>query len=154
MPDPADATPGTPRVFETRLQARSYELDAFDHVNHAVFLNWLEYARFEALEAGGYSMAGLAARGWAVVVARAEIDFEKEVFLGDEVRIRTWVEEARKASMTLAQEVYRAADGSRGTGSTGTEPVRAARAKIVAVWLKNGRPRRIPDEVRSALGMR
>ncbi|NIP79253.1 MAG: thioesterase, partial [Gemmatimonadetes bacterium] len=31
------------------VQARSYELDGFGHVNYAVYLNYFEYARYRAL---------------------------------------------------------------------------------------------------------
>ncbi len=37
-----DGMEETPHVFESRFRVRSYELDGFAHLNHAVFLNWFE----------------------------------------------------------------------------------------------------------------
>lgn len=150
MPEDPTASSDVTPPFESRFRARSYELDGFAHVNHAVFLNWLEQARFEALEAGGHPMNGLAEKGWAVVVVRVEIDFEKEVLLGDEVVVRTRAAETRKTSMTLEQRVFRISGGGREEGG---EEVLAARARVVAVWLREGRPQRIPTEVLKALGV-
>lgn len=136
--EPARAT----RVFESRLRVRSYELDAFGHVNHAVFFNYLEQARFDALEAGGFPAAELARRGWSVVVVHAEADFRREALQGDELRVLTRVARARRTSMRIEQSVVREPDG---------EPV--AEGAVVAVWLgPDGRPMAVPAEVLEALG--
>lgn len=36
-------------MFEYRLTVRGYELDSYNHVNNAVYLNYLEQARWEIL---------------------------------------------------------------------------------------------------------
>ena len=71
------------------IDARSYELDSFGHVNHAVHLNYFEQARFEALAGCGFTYDELARRGWAIHVVRIEVDYLSEVLLGDRLRIRT-----------------------------------------------------------------
>ncbi len=119
---------------------RSYELDSFGHLNHAVFLNFFEQARFDALEACGWPIQRVLDRGWAVYVVRIEVDYLAEVMWGDELTITTWVDEVRKSSMTLAQSA-RKADGTE-----------AARAVVVGVWVgENRRPMRMPDELRAGL---
>ena len=40
------------KTFKTELQVRSYELDFYGHVNNAIYLNYLEYARGNYLEIG------------------------------------------------------------------------------------------------------
>ncbi len=133
-----------PPEVESRFRARSYELDSFGHVNHAVYLNWFEQARFDALEAGGFTLETLARRGWGVHVVRVEVDFRRETLLGQELVVRTWVEEARKSSMTLRQSA----------APPGESDHPSAEARVVAVWVDSGRrPMRIPDEVRRALGI-
>lgn len=144
---PTDPT-SHPPSFEVELQARSYELDRFDHVNHAVFLNWLEHARFEAFARAGISLDGLTDRGLAIVVVRVEIDYEHEVRLADRIVVRTRAIGARKTSMTLSQEIVVAPEGN----GAGDGPV-AARARVVIVWLREGRPVRIPPDVREAFGV-
>lgn len=38
------------RIFKYEFQVRGYELDSFGHVNNAVYLNYLEQARWEIVE--------------------------------------------------------------------------------------------------------
>ncbi|MDX1567801.1 MAG: acyl-CoA thioesterase, partial [Longimicrobiales bacterium] len=51
--------------FETSIETRSYELDAFGHLNHAVYLNYFEVARIKLLEEAGYPVQDLLDHGHA-----------------------------------------------------------------------------------------
>jgi acyl-CoA thioester hydrolase len=129
-------------VAETRVRVRSYELDALGHVNHAVYLNYFEAARFDALEAGGFSPAEMSGRGWGVHVVRVEVDYRRECRLGETLVVRTWVEEFRRSSMAIRHELREEASGAL-----------AAEARVIAVWVgSDGNPMRIPPEARRALG--
>ena len=60
-----------PIVFEKRIEIRWRDLDAFNHVNNAVYLTYLEEARDSWL-------AGMVPEGrstWDYVLARVAIDF-------------------------------------------------------------------------------
>lgn len=129
--------------YETEVEVRSYELDSFGHANHTVLLNYLEHARFRALEEGGFTYEALTARGWGVYVVRIEVDYLKEARLGDRLLVRTGAEEPRRSSMVLVQEVVR---------KEAPDEV-VARARVTAVWVgENRRPIRVPGEVRAAFG--
>jgi len=135
------------RVAECDLVVRSYELDSFGHANHAVFLNYLEYGRFEALRTGGLTRAAMADNGWSVYVVRIEIDYVKEARMDDRLIVRTRLEGYRRTSMTLGQEIVRP-----GVAASGGEDV-IVRAKVHAVWVDaRRRPMRVPAEVKAALG--
>lgn len=126
------------------VEVRGYELDAFGHLNHAVFLNYFEYARFKAFADSGIPLQEVMARGEGIHVVRVEVDYLREVKLGDTVLIDTTVESARRTSLVLAQELYREGERERPH----------ARARVVAVWIgTNGAPTRVPAEVREALGI-
>lgn len=128
--------------FQSFLTARGYELDSFGHVNHAVYLNYFEHARFEALEAGGYSLGALAEQGMGVHVVRIEVDYRRELRIGDRVRIETWVETWKNSSIVIAQEAFR-----------GDSDELVAEARVVAVWVgTNRKPVRVPEAARRALG--
>jgi YbgC/YbaW family acyl-CoA thioester hydrolase len=133
-----------PHVFESRFRVRSYELDGFAHMNHAVFMNWFEQARFDVFEAGGFPAPEIQGRGWGVYVVRIEVEFLKEARFGDELVIRSWVEDVGRSSMTFHQ-----------VASPAAEPgVVSAEARVRAVWIgPNRRPARIPAVVRAALGV-
>ena len=126
-------------AHETEVTVRSYELDSFGHVNHAVFLNWFEYARFQTLEAAGFPPEALLDEGTGIHVVRVEVDYKREARLGQSLTIRTESEQIRNSSMTLVQE-------ARSGGDV------LARARVVVVWIgPDGRPMRIPDDIRAAL---
>lgn len=127
------------------IEARSYELDAFGHLNHAVYLNYFEHARFQTLARYGIAAEAIRARGEGVHVVRIEVDYRREVRQGTVLGIDTAVEAFRKTSMVFHQ-VALSPGGSDG-------PVVHAEARVTAVWVgPDGRPMRIPEEVKEALG--
>jgi len=134
----------TPREHRLRIRARSYELDSFAHVNHAVYLNYFEHARFAALTEGGFPPSRLAERGEGVHVVRVEVDFRRELRLGEEVEVRTRAVGAGASSLTISQKMVTPDD---------TEAM-YAEARVVLVWIgPDGRPMRVPEDVRDAFGL-
>jgi YbgC/YbaW family acyl-CoA thioester hydrolase len=146
-------------TFESRFCVRSYELDSFGHVNHAVYLNYFEQARFDALTTGGFDVETLARNGWAVHVVRVEVDFKREALLGQEILVRTRVSHVRNTSMTLEQVALDPATSAprddAGDPNAATRAGSAfAEGKVVIVWIGPDRsPMRIPPVVRTALGV-
>ena len=136
-------TPVSPRVFESRIEVRSYELDSFGHVNHAVFFQYFEHARFRALTEARLDRRELARRGWGLVVVRAEADFRRQAIQGDELIVTTQATRLRTRSITLAHELRRAKDGEL-----------LATGGVVTVCLgSQGRAMRVPHDVANAFGV-
>lgn len=78
---------------------------------------------------------------------RIEVDYLDEVLLGDRLRIRTWTDGFRRTSMVMLQEARRDPRDDE------DETTVVARARVVAVWIgDNGRPIRVPDEIREEFG--
>ncbi len=128
-------------IFETRLKVRSYECDSYGHVNNAVYLNYLEYGRMEALEAMGITLERLKREAGAlVVIRRIHIEYFHPATMGDVLVIRTHVKEGRRSSGIFRQEIYRESDG---------KTIAAADVTWVFVNLQ-GRPIAIPPMVREA----
>ncbi len=127
----------------TEVEVRSYELDGFRHLNHAVYLNYFEFARFQYFESRGLPPARLLADGTGIHVVRIEVDYTREAVLGQRIELRTSLDRIRGSSMIIEQI---AADPSR-------PEIEFARARVVIVWVgASGRPQRIPDDVREAFG--
>jgi acyl-CoA thioester hydrolase len=129
-------------VSQTAIDVRMPDLDSFGHVNHAVFLNYLEHGRFRALADAGFEWDVLAERGWSIFVVRIEVDYLAEATRGDSLFVRTWADSFRRTSMVLAQQIARA-----------DEPhVVVVRARVIAVWIGPDRkPMRVPPDVRAGL---
>jgi acyl-CoA thioester hydrolase len=62
-------------MHEVRIPIRWRDLDAYGHVNNAVFLTYLEEAR----DAWVQSVLGAVTETWDFVLARVEIDYRREL---------------------------------------------------------------------------
>jgi acyl-CoA thioester hydrolase len=108
-----DGEPTAP--FECQVAVRWRDMDALGHVNHAVFLTYLEVGR----DAFFIKMLG---QDPIYVVARLEIDYRAEIGTTEEwVRVRVEVERLGTTSLT-----------TRETLSTSAGEV-AAQARVVTV---------------------
>ncbi|MDJ1136614.1 acyl-CoA thioesterase [Streptomyces iconiensis] len=122
------------------------DMDAFGHVNNAVYLRYLEEARIDfmtrpAREADSDSFTG------GTVVARHEIDYLRPlVHQHNPVTVELWVTKLNAASVTFAYEI-------RETAVPGADVRPYVRAKTVVVPynLKEERPRRLTGGERAFL---
>ncbi|NQV05341.1 acyl-CoA thioesterase [bacterium] len=126
-------------MHETAIHVRWGELDPYDHVNHTAYLGYLEHARVMALDAIGWSMSRLRDAGYQVVVVSVDVRFRRPATGGDELIVRTGVEEIRAASSIWHQQITR--DDEVLVEAT----VHAASTDL------DGRPVRTPEEFRLAL---
>ena len=58
------------------LAVRTYECDAYGHVNHAVYLHYLEFARNEYLKSLGFDYQRFIADGYGILVSRVDISYK------------------------------------------------------------------------------
>lgn len=131
--------PSLDRVHETTIRVRWGELDPYNHVNHAVYSSYLEHARVDALGAVQRGLEALRESGIQIVVVRSDVRFHAPATAGDELVISTAVGALRGASMTWVQTIDRGA-------------TRIVDAEIHAACVgRDGRPVRMPPELRSAL---
>ncbi len=125
-------------VHEKRIEIRWSDVDSYDHVNNAVYLNYLEEARDEWL-AGVLSAAGISGD---FVLVRVAIDFRRELTLADaEVVVSVALVRIGNSSIATREEV-RAAEGWLAAES---ESVMAAHDAVART------SRRISPEEKAAL---
>lgn len=122
------------------LRVRTYECDAYGHVNNAVYLNYLEYARDLWLADHGLDYQSLVVSGSGILVAEARLTYQSPALPGEELSISTAPQEAGGAWVLLHQIV-------RGPGE---RAVLDAQMKLVWVG-PSGRPTRIPPDWRTKL---
>jgi acyl-CoA thioester hydrolase len=118
-----------------KLTVRSYELDSYNHVNNAVYLQYLEFARMEYLRAIGFDYPGLYVAGYFLFVTHIDIRYKVPARLFDELSIEVEPIKLGKVSGTFRQRIVNQkgdlcaeADVSWGCVDT------------------TGRPTKIPDE--------
>lgn len=98
-------------VSRARHRVRSYELDAYGHVNNAVYMQWLEHGRSRLLQDKGFNYNNIEER-WGVrfVTASTKIDFHIGLHLEDELEFTTTIGRIGTTSVTLDQEIRRGDD--------------------------------------------
>ena len=86
---------------------RGYETDANGHVNHAVYHQYGEHGRTEALRAAGIEVAPLAAAGLGPVILETTVRFLAELRQGDEATVLTRVRFGAGKSFRMDAEIRR-----------------------------------------------
>jgi len=127
------------------VKVRSFELDSFGHVNNAVYLQYLEFARCEYLEQLGLSFNDFDAWGLYPVVVHTSMDYRKAARFGDTLRITGGVTEWGRIRWTMQYRIMRADD----RGSDGGEVIMDAKQIFVFLDSK-GRPQPPPAAFRAA----
>jgi acyl-CoA thioester hydrolase len=124
-------------THEKRLEIRWSDVDAYLHVNNAVYATYLEECRDEWIEAalGGVGDA------WDFVLARVAIDFRRELRLEHEaVVVSCALERIGTSSLTLREEIR----------TRGGELAAEAEAVLVAWERTSGRSRPLTEAERAA----
>lgn len=119
------------------------ELDALGHVNHTVFLRWLENARFAWFEHVGIAAAMHASGGQlGPILARVVCDYVASVGFPDTIRASVQCVELGRSSMTLRCQV----------GSEAKQQI-VARGELVLVWMDYaaGRSTPLAEPIRAAI---
>ncbi len=125
-------------VHEKRIEIRWRDLDAYRHVNNAVYATYLEEGRDEWVE---HVLAG-AGDLWDFVLARVAIDFRQELTQEDDVIVVSVALTRIGTSSFTLREAIRKLDG---TLSAESEAVLVARDR------STGRSRPLSDAERAAL---
>jgi acyl-CoA thioester hydrolase len=94
-------------VHEKRIEIRWRDMDAFRHVNNAVYATYLEECRDEWAERA----LGDAGAMWGFVLARVAIDYRRELTQEDgAIVVSCWLVRIGNSSVTLREEI-RTEDG-------------------------------------------
>jgi acyl-CoA thioester hydrolase len=124
-------------THEKAIEIRWSDVDAYQHVNNAVYATYLEECRDEWVERA----LGEVGDSWDLVLARVAIDFRRELRLEDEeVVVSCTLVRIGNSSLTLREEV-RTRDG---------ELSAEAEAVLVARDRELGRSRPLTDAEREA----
>ena len=117
-------------------------IDENGHVNNVVYVQWMQDIAVEHYA----SIGGIAAQGpdstW--VVREHRIEYFLPAFLGEEIEIKTWVENIRRVRSLRKYEFIRKADG---------KVLVKGETDWVFVNVKTGSPRAIPEEVSNVFSL-
>ena len=124
-------------THEKQVEIRWSDVDAYMHVNNAVYATYLEECRDEWVDRA----VGEAGDAWDYVLARVAIDFRRELRLEDEeVVVSCTLERIGNSSLTLREQI-RTREG---------ELAAEAEAVLVARDRELGRSRPLTEDERRA----
>jgi len=86
-----------PVVHHEIFRVRYYECDAYGHLNNINYLRWMQEAAFGASAAVGYDFARYNDLGHLWLVRETDIEYIAPLMYGDQVEIKTWVADFRRA---------------------------------------------------------
>jgi len=121
----------TPVIYSQTFRVPSEDIGAMDHVSNVTVVRYIQ----DIAATHWLSVASEDVKAKFVwVVRRHEVDYFKQMLLGDELSIRTWVGEMSGASWDRHTEIVRVSDSAV-----------VVRAKTVWVLIDpaSGRPRRV-----------
>jgi acyl-CoA thioester hydrolase len=125
--------------YVLKLVVPESAIDGLGHVNNVEYVRWMQDAATAHAGAAGCTQA-TRADGAAWVARSHKIEYLRPAFAGEQLEIRTWVADYRRAFSTRHYEFVRVADDTM---------LAKGETNWVYVDLTTGRPRSIPEYVRS-----
>lgn len=127
-----------PHIIELTVEAA--DIDAYNHVNNAVYVTWCDRSAWEHSAALGLPIARCLEIDRGMAVVRTVIQYLRPALLGDLVHVATWIVPVdSRLRVRRRFQIKRTADDST-----------LARAEIeyVCIELSSGKPMRWPPEFR------
>ncbi len=121
------------------IKVRFYELDPYNHLNHASYIQYFEVGRIELLDSIGFGLAHLQELDCHLLVTEIQTRFLKSAGPRDELVVETELGEMRRATSTWHQRLGR-----------GEEKIATQQVSFVATNA-HGKPRRFPADMVTAL---
>lgn len=82
------------------------DIDWFNHLNNKRYFDFFEAERSEWFTKSGFPYLKMAERDQAVVIVKLEMDYIKEVRLGEQVTVTTFLGKMGTKSFTMEQSMY------------------------------------------------
>jgi acyl-CoA thioester hydrolase len=124
-----------PHVVELTVQPG--DIDAYDHVNNAVYLVWCDRAAWSHSAALGVPLERCVALRRGMAATRIEIDYLRAAVQGDVVQAATWIVSAdARLRAERRFQIRRVSDG---------QTLARARIDYVCINLDSGRAARMPE---------
>ena len=125
-------------VHHIDIPVRWRDLDAFDHVNNASYLGYIEEARVMWFKSLSEDWAGESA---APILAAISVNYRRPVNWPEIVGVELFVERIGTKSLTLGHRIF----------SAGAPELLYADGNTVLVWInREGQTVVLPDNVRAA----
>ena len=105
-------TPSAYSRFETFLSVRPDDIDMNQHVHSSRYQDYVLAARYDQMSrCYGMSMEEFTARGLGWFVNACYIEYKRPLRMGDQFRVRTWINSFRRDGVRVGFEILREPNG-------------------------------------------
>lgn len=126
-----------------QIRVRGYHIDAYGHVNNTRYLEFLEEARW-VMKDRHLPFFNKYSEKYGLVVANNTIDYYAPAFLGDFLRIESWIKNIGNKSVQFRHDIYKE--------NTDTHILRA-KATFVFYNRQEKKSEQVPEELRKNFKM-
>jgi acyl-CoA thioester hydrolase len=130
-----------PAIYHYKHVVKKNEIDGQNHVNNLVYLKWMQSAATEHSTAQGWGSDRYKEEGAGWVVKSHFIEYLTSTFENDEIVVKTWISEFKKASSTRKYKMVRLSDN---------KTLATAETNWAYISLEHRVPRRTPESLREA----
>lgn len=123
--------------FETEIMVRPSDIDINKHVHQSVYLDYVIFARYDQMKrCYKMPMEEFFKMGFSWATKATYIEFNKPVYLGETVIVRTWVEEIKKKSVKVCFQILK---------KEAIELAAGGYFVFVLINMKTGKPEVLPE---------
>ncbi len=131
------APPPPAGIFSMQRKVIWHDLDMVQHVNNAVYLEYVEECGMQVLAAHRWPVRLMTEKGFGIVIRRYQIQYKQPALLDDELEIATWAAHIKRSSAMRYYTIRRSSDDTL-----------LVLVHAYGVWidLATGKPIRIPKD--------
>lgn len=121
-------------IFDLIIQVQPEHIDGLGHVNNVVYMQWMQEVTTAHIEAIGLGLEQYHALKHAMVAVEHQVQYRKAAFEGDEIILRTWLNDINALYSFRQYAFYRPQDQTLlFTGNT----------QWACIEMATGRPKRM-----------
>ncbi|AZV46433.1 acyl-CoA thioesterase [Nautilia sp. PV-1] len=125
-----------PKIFEKHIVVKKEDIDFNGHVNNLKYLEWMINIAMEHSTHEGFGVDYYKKHGVSWVARKHCIEYRLPAFEGDELILKTWIDEVKKLLVIRKYEIYK-----------NDKLITSGFSEWVFVDFKTQRPKKIPEDI-------
>lgn len=121
-------------LFDRYITVDHSHLDVLGHVNNVVYMQWMQEVAIAHVDALGLGLKKYIELKHAMVAVEHHVQYRKAAFEGDQLVIRTWLDDINALYLSRQYMIYRPSDAA---------VIFVAQTKWACVEIATGRPKRM-----------
>ncbi|NAR94438.1 acyl-CoA thioesterase [Acinetobacter haemolyticus] len=121
-------------IFDLRISVQPEHIDVLGHVNNVIYVQWMQDVAAAHIETLGLGVAQYLELKHAMVAVEHHVQYRKTALAGDEIILRTWLDDINALYSFRQYAFYREKDQSI---------LFLANTKWACIEIATGRPKRM-----------